>query len=472
MDYEEVKHKAIRGIVALTGRAILLQAANFLTFNFLAALLGTINIGIFIAVSAIRDIFNLFIDVGLGAALVQKKEEVTHEELSSTFVIQEVLVVLTIIAGFFLTGWVRAYLHLDYAGTILYWSLLAALLINSLKVIPSILLERRLEFEKQIMPQLVEAVVFDIVVVILAWRGFGLYSYSWAIILGSVAGLVGYYLISPWRPSLRFSKTSSLKLISFGLQFQGKSYLSVVKDQLLTLFLTRTVGFAGIGYFGFAQRWAYSPFRFIVDSVTKVTFPAYARMQAEKELLKTSIEKSLFVVSLMLFPSLALIAFLGRFFVLLVPRLNQYQPALPSLYILCVQAGVSALSNILVNALDANGRVKTTLGLMIMWISLTWIGTVYLVGRIGFTGIALAQLLVSLTIFITNYLVRRMVKFSFVKSIIKPVLAVGAMVAVAVLIPNITGTVLGVIIYSLIMLILARRELLESVRLLVRVYHK
>ena len=88
MDYEEVKHKAIRGIVALTGRAILLQAANFLTFNFLAALLGTINIGIFIAVSAIRDIFNLFIDVGLGAALVQKKEEVTHEELSSTFVIQ------------------------------------------------------------------------------------------------------------------------------------------------------------------------------------------------------------------------------------------------------------------------------------------------------------------------------------------------------------------------------------------------
>ncbi len=46
------------------------------------------------------------------------------------------------------------------------------------------------------------------------------------------------------------------------------------------------------------------------------------------------------------------------------------------------------------------------------------------------------------------------------------------MVAVAVLIPNITGTVLGVIIYSLIMLILARRELLESARLLVRVYHK
>lgn len=481
MDFEEIKIKAVRGIVALTGLAVFLQAANFLTFNFLAAFLGSINIGIFIAVSAIRDIFNLFIDVGLGAALVQKKEEVSPEELSSTFIMQEILVVATIVIAFFLTGWVRSYLNLDQSGVVLYWSLLAALLINSLKVIPSILLERKLNFEKQIMPQLVEAIVFDLVVVALAWKGWGLYSYSWAIILGSVAGLIGYYLIQPWRPSLHWSKASSLRLVSFGIQFQGKNYLAVIKDQLLTLFLTRAVGFAGIGYWGFAQRWAYSPFRFIVDSVTKVTFPAYARLQQERELMRLSLEKSLFIVSLTLFPCLFLIAFFGRAFVLAVPRLNQYQPALLSLYILCVQAGISALSNILVNALDANGRIRTTLGLMIMWVALTWVSTVILVDRIGFTGIALAQLLVSLTIFITIYLVNKMVNFSFVGSVVKPTAAVAAMAVTGWailrlmpggLLPSALAILGGVLIYCLVILFLARQEILDNARLLLKVYRR
>lgn len=481
MDYEEVKQKAVRGIVALTGRAVFLQAANFLTFNFLAAFLGSINIGIFIAVSAIRDIFNLFIDVGLGAALVQKKEEVTGEELSSTFVMQEILVVLTVLVAFFLTSWVKGYLNLDQAGVVLYWSLLVALLINSLKVIPSILLERKLHFEKQIMPQLVEAIIFDAVVVFLAWRGWGLYAYSWAIVLGALAGLVGYYLIQPWRPSLHWSKRSSVQLVSFGIQFQGKNYLAVVKDQLLTLFLTKAVGFAGIGYWGFAQRWAYSPFRFIVDSVTKVTFPAYARLQHDKDLMRLSLEKSLFIVSLTLFPSLVLISFFGRAFVMLVPRLNQYEPALFMLYVLCLQAGISALSNILVNALDANGRVRTTLGLMVMWVALTWGATVILVNQIGINGIALAQLLVSSTIFLTIYLVNKMVKFSFVGSVIKPTVAVAAMVfsgwITLRLVPggflaNATAIIFGVLIYCLAILLLARQEIWDNARLLLKVYQK
>lgn len=481
MDYEEIKHKAIRGIIALTSRAVLLQGANFLTFNFLAAFLGSVNIGIFIAVSAIRDIFNLFIDVGLGAALVQKHDDVTHEELATTFAIQEGLVLMVVIVGFALTGWAKNYLHLSYPGTVLYWVLLVTLLINSFKVIPSILLERKLEFEKQIMPELVEAVIFDILVVILAWRGYGLYSYSWAIIVGATAGLICYYLISPWKPSFRFSKEISTRLVSFGLQFQGKSYLSVVKDQLLTLFLTKTVGFAGIGYFGFAQRWAYSPFHFIVDSVTKVTFPTYARLQHEQSLLRASLEKSLFIVSLILFPALVLIALFGRAFVLMVPRLNQYEPALISLYLLCATAGVSALSNILVNALDANGRVKTTLGLMIMWITLTWTFTVILVGRIGFTGIALSQFLVSLSIFVTIYLVRRMINFSFFRTIFKPVLAIAAMAGsgymLVSLLPNglITNAIAILtsgIFYGLVILLLARQELIDNAKLLFRVYKK
>lgn len=481
MEHTELKNKAVRGIFALMSRSLFLQVANFVVLNVLAALLGRTNLGIFIAVSAVRDIFNLFIDVGLGAALVQKVEDITHEDLATTFVIQEILVAIVIVVGFLLSPYVGHALSLDASGIFLYQILLVTLLINSFKVIPSILLERKLEFEKQILPQLIENIVFDVIVVFLAWKNFGLSSYSYSIILSSIIGLIAYYLVSPWKPSLRISFPGARKLISFGLQYQGKGYLSVIKDQLLTLYLARSLGFADLGALGFAQRWAYSPYRFIVDSVTKVTFPAYARLQTHQQGLKTGIEKSLFGVSILLFPALVGIALGARLIVHIIPRLFQYQSSLPTLYIFCVQAAVSALSNVLINVLDATGRVKVTLGLMVFWIILTWGLTIVAVSRFGLIGVSSAQLLVSLTIVLTIYITKKVVNFNFLQNIYKPTIATLVMVVVSFLVANALPTnflsmvsVLGLagIIYVLVIYLLAKKEIVENLGHLKQIYSK
>jgi O-antigen/teichoic acid export membrane protein len=189
----------------------------------------------------------------------------------------------------------------------------------------------------------------------LAVRNFGVASYSWSILVSSLVGLPIYYLISPWLPSLSFSTSSARKMIRYGIPFQGKSILAIVKDDLLTFFLSGVVGPGGIGYWGFAQKFAYYPFRFIVDSVTKVTFPAYSRVQHDKDLLKTGVEKSLMAVSILVFPILTLMALLAKNVLILIPKYHQWLPALPSFYFLCAAAMISALSNILVNTLDATG---------------------------------------------------------------------------------------------------------------------
>lgn len=480
MELEDVKNKTVRSVVALVGRTVLLQGVNLVAFFLLGIFLSPSAIGVFIAVSALLRIFTIFTDVGLGAALIQKKEELDEDDLRTTFTIQEILVVSVVIIGFFAANLVAAYAKLDTQGVFLYRVLLITLFISSLKALPSLLLERKLAFEIQVIPQIVEALVFNVVAVILAYKGFGVDSYSWAILSSALVGLPLYYMLSPWKVRLGIAKHKARHLLSYGIAYQGKSVLAIIKDDLLTVILTGLVGTAGVGYWGWAQRWAYSPFRLIVDSVTKVTFPAYSRVQHDPEVMRKGIEKSLFGVSFVLFPILTMMILLMRPIIFIIPKYAKWELALPSFYFLCLGAGVSALSNILVNALDATGRVKTTLGLMILWIVLTWVFTLVLVAKYGFTGISIASFLVTLTIVWTIHILKKHISFSFIRPVWKPVfssLLLGlAMFAVLQYFSGLTAIVLAIstggIIYGLTSLLIDRQEILANFGILLKAYKK
>ncbi len=481
MELEETVDKTIRSIIALMGRSVFLQLISFVAFFLLGIFLNAEALGVFIVVSALMKIFTLFTDLGLGAALIQQREEPTNSDLTTSFFIQSGLVALVVIIGFVLTPLVERYANLPSGSIFLYQVLLLTLFISSLKTIPSILLERKLAFAKQIIPQIVEALVFNTIVVVLAYKGLGVSSYSYAILASALIGLPIYYLISPWKLSFKYSPTIAKRIFSYGIFFQGKSTLAVIKDDLLIFVASGLVGTAGIGFWGWAQRWSYFPFRFTVDSITKVTFPAYSRIQHDQNALKIGIEKSLLATSLILFPILILMmTHIGRF-IHLIPSYLKWSPSLPSFYLLCFAAAISALSNILVNALDATGRVKTTLGLMIFWIVLTWVSTLVLIPVIGFTGIAAAAFLVSLTIVVTVILVQRVVKFKFFAHIVHALLGSLAMVAIivplSIVLPNnfltfiLTGS-LGCIIYGGVIWLIAKEELRDNLAVVMRAFKK
>ena len=481
MELEEILNKTVKSILALTSRNILLQLISAVALTLLGAFLLPGEIGVFIIVTSLLRIFTFFTDLGLGAALVQKKGELEPQDMKTAFTIQTILVGAVTVIGLVLTPKIASYAHLSPPAIFLYQVLVCTLFISSLKMIPSILLERKLAFERQVIPQIFESLIFHTLVVFLAARHFGIASYSWAVLASALAGLPLYFLVSPWRPSVGFSLKHAKHLIRFGIPFQGKSVLAIIKDDLLTLFLSGIVGPGGIGYWGFSQRFAYYPFRFIVDSVTKVSFPAYSRIQNNAPVLKIGIEKSLFAVSLFIFPMLLIMALLAQNIIVLIPKYHQWLPALPTFYFLCAGAAVSALSNILINSLDATGRVKTTLGLMVMWITLTWLLTLALVNRFGFTGIAMASFLVSLTIIVTIYFVKKIVDFNFVKSVYKPFLSsilMGIFVfALVQTLPNTFATLIlkglaGAIIYLGMMYVLARKELIADLKIVIKSFRK
>lgn len=481
MEEEDIKHRAVRSVIALTVRTIFLQLVSVVALFFLQIFLEVSDLGVFFIVTSVFQIFTLFTDVGLGAALIQKKEDPQSKDLGTVFLLQEILVILAIFLGVLATPLIRSYSHLNSDGLILYYVLLFTIFISSLKVIPSILLERKLAFEKQILPQIVEALVYNAVVVILAWKGFGIRSYSWGFFLASLAGLPLYYLLSPWKINLAFAKDRAKNLLSFGIFYQSKSFLAVIKDNLFTFVMSGLVGQTGIGYWGTAQRWAYFPYRFVVDSVTKVTFPAYSRAQDNVTMLRSGIERSLFTISFLLFPLYAVLTVNIKSLILLLPKYGKWEPAIISFYFLCSQAIIAALTNVLVNILDATGRVKTTLVLMVMWIILTWSLAFIFVAKLGFTGISVAQFLVSLTIIVVIFLVRRFVPFDFVTNVVRPLLATGLMVGLmfyfvqtlsvsylSIVITSLSGG----IIYLLAIWLLAKDQIKATLQLILKAYKR
>ena len=423
LNIDSIIKRSIRGIFALISRTFFLNIISFAAFLVITSVLSASQIGIYTAVIAIQRVISFFTDFGLGAALVQKKEELKQEDITTSFTIQAgiSLAIFIIVTQFI--GSFSGFFKLNTDAQMLLLALVFTIFLSSFKAIPSILLERNLKFSKLVIPQIAEALVFNGILVWLTLAGFEISSFTWAFLISGLVGIPFYYFVSPWKLRIGIYK-ESLNYLKYGVQFQAKNILATIKDDLLTVILIRFLSFAEIGYIGFAQRLAFYVYRYIVDSVTKVTFSAYSRAQHDLAFLKNAIEKSLFFVSASMFPILFGLIIISPYLIKFYPNWNnKWDPAIFSVIFFCLNAAVSSLSGILVNVLDATGRVKVTLRLMALWTVLIWILTPLFIHFYGYNGVSVASFLVTTTIGYTIFLVKKVVEFNFLPSIIKPLAA-------------------------------------------------
>ncbi len=445
---ETVKERSVRGIVVLTGRTFLLQIIGLVAQLFLFAYLGKYEFGVFAIVSAIINFLVYFSDIGLAAALIQKKERPTEVDLKTTFTVQQILVFTAIGVVFLLTPFFVQKYSLTFDGKMLLYALSASLVLSSFKSIPSVLLERKLEFVKLVFPQILEQIIYNVVLVVMAMKGFGLASFSVAVLIRGAVGLVAIYYLQPWKPGIAFSFETLKGLFKFGIPYQINTFLATLKDDGMTIVLGGIIGPAGIGILSFAQKIARLPLTFFMDTVTRVTFPAFSRLQDEKEHLERSVTRSIFFICLLVFPSLVGIVILSPILVRVVPRYEQWIPALVPLVFISINFAFAGATTQLTNLLNAIGRIKITFYLMIMWTVLSWALIPILAIKFNVVGAAIGYSLVGSSSVVAIYIAKKYVNFSIINSMIKPI--IGSIVMGVVLI--ITRRFLDVSINSMVLL--------------------
>lgn len=396
---DETKSIKKRSIISFV--SLLLQSGYASVLGLAANLILTILLspeifGIYITVLSLISLLNYFSDIGLAASLIQKKD-VSEDDIKTTFTIQQVLVITLISLGFSLSSFIKDFYNLPQEGLYLYWALLASFFISSAKTIPSVLLERKIQFHKIVVVQIVENTVFYIAVSLLALKGFGLMSFTYAVLLRAITGLVLIYSLSFWIPKVGISRKSLRTLLSFGLPFQASSFLALFKDDLIMLFLGKTLGFTGVGYIGWAKKWAEAPLRIVMDNVTKILFPVISRLQDDTRKVGSIMEKIIYFQTALLAPLMVASAFAMPKLIHIIPRYNKWEAALPLFFIFVLSSFLVTYSAPFINVFNALGKAKLSLLFMTLWTILVWVLTPLAVGRFEYFGFPLVHLAISLT---------------------------------------------------------------------------
>lgn len=439
---ELVARKSVRSVFALISRTFFIQILAVIASFILTIYLSPSDFGVFFIVSSFVVFLNYFSDIGLAASLIQKNDQPTIKELRTTFTVQQILVLALIVPAFLLSREVGGFFNIEAQGIYLFYAFLISFFLSSLKTIPTVLLERQLDFHKLVIPQIAENLVYNIALVVLAVNGYGVTSFTIAIVLRSIVGLVVIYIVRPWSIGLAFDGKLFKNLLSFGIPFQINSLLALVKDDLINIYIGKALPLTQVGYIGFAQKWAFLPLRLVLDNVIKIMFPSLSRLQNDKNALRVVIEKSIFVIALFIMPTAAGFILLSPHFLELIPRYQKWEPAYLSIIFFALNTVFGSLSTPITNFLYAVGKAKITLYFMTGWTVLIWILTPLFIVWFGFNGVAMASFIVSISTLSIYFVARKYIEFSLVKPIVKPFIATFVMIVFILLSQQIINSLL------------------------------
>lgn len=431
-DIQKIKDKTRAGVFFLTLRNFGIQGISTIGFFILSILLGTGEVGLFAIVAESVGILGYFSDVGLASALIQKKGKVSKEDLRTTFFIQQLLVISSLIVVSIVFSRLSQAKGYGPKELWILISLCYSFLVASLKTIPSILLERNLNYKLISTVDIAENLTFYVVAVIFAFLGFGAYSYAIATFLRSTLGLILIYRISPWPIGISFSKSSAISLFKFGIPFQLNTFIALAKDRLSNLLVAGIIGREAFGILSWAQKGPRIPLSFM-EAIMKVSFPTFSRLQDRPDILKNSIEKSVYFIALFSFPALAGISLVAPDFINIIPKYTKWSPAIIPLYFYAANAAIAAVTTPLTNAFNAVGKITLTTRLMLMWTVLTWIFYPLLSSRFGYIGTAIAALIVGSSSFIVWAIAHNLFKANILKAISRPL--IGSLIMILLLLP-------------------------------------
>ena len=469
--FPDIKKKLFSSFLTLTFRRALLYAINLIVFGLVLPIklgpdiMGIFNIGNFIVL-----FFTYFSDFGLAAAIIQKKD-LRDEDLQTTFVIQESVALLITAIIFIAAPFLADYYKIGEQGMWLIRALGIELSLISLKVLPSVLLERDLLFNKLVIVEVLETIIYCGGITLLAFQNLGVMAFTIAVLLRGIAGTSLIYLIAPWRIRLGFSKQSAKELFRFGVPFQANSLLALLKDRLVDLVVAGIIGVRGVSYVSWAQGWAFVPLE-VMNIMNRVTFPAFSRLQDDRVQLAEALKVSLFFTALLSYPMLFGLLAVAPSMVKFVMH-SDWLPALPLIYLFALNTFWATLSSSFTSVFNAIGKVGITLKLMIMWTVLTWLITPFLSIKFGFMGPALGSALISFSSVVTIIYLKQHIKIDILKAIWSPLICSIVMAVVTYLLATIfvrdlitfiVVVVFGGVFYLLLCYFFMRNKILNEFR--------
>ncbi len=327
-------------------------------------------------------------DVGLGGALVQKKEAPGEKDIANVFTLQLLMASAVVCVVWLSAGLVdRVWPDLPASGSWLMRVLALDLLLTALRTIPAILMERALQFTRLAVLDIALSLTFYCTAIGLAVSGQGSNSLIIAVLAQGVVGAVLAFALRPFRPRLHLDRAVLKPIVKFGLPFQLTQVIGFLNGAVTPIYAGSVLGARSLGLVNWAQDTAYFPLK-AVDVVGRAAFPLYSRLQDDAESLGESFGRAVHLCAMATAYFVALVFALGPNLVHVVFT-DKWLSALPLLYIYAGAISIGFYTPVIGAFLNATGRPGLLLRLACIWVTLAWVVVPFTTPRWGIQGYAL-----------------------------------------------------------------------------------
>ena len=320
-----------------------------------ARLLTPTDFGYIAALAVFTMLSNLLVESGFTAALVRRKDN-TQADYSTAFYFNVALSLIFYSALFISAPAIADYFNMPPL-TELARILFLAIIINSLFIIPNIILTRALRFKEIAIAELTGMIVSAVITVSMAMTGFG----YWAIAAQQISQLVVkvgiIWALSKWRPTLDFRVSLLKEVFSFSFLLIISSLISSVTRYVYNFFIDPRYSADDLGYYGQAFKFHQIPYNVISSTITGVSYPVFSSLNNEKERQMLYIQKIMRITAFITFPAMIGLYCIAPNFISVVLT-DKWMPMLPYFKILIIAGIAMPFININLNIFNAIGRPR------------------------------------------------------------------------------------------------------------------
>lgn len=399
-----LREKTISGAKWSAMATVIIIGLGLVQMTVLARIIDSHQFGLLTVSLVIIALADTLSDFGIANSIIQRKE-IGQLELTTLYWLNVGLGIVVFVLLFSLSGVIAGVLHNPDLAPLMRTLSFAFVVIPHGQQYRA-LMQKELEFNKIGMTETTAVLAGFTFTVVTA--------HFWPLAMTAILGylvnsavrtlLFGWFGRRIYRPGLRFSLASVVPNLRFGAWLTADSIINYVNTNLSTLVLARILGASVAGGYNLAYNVAVVPPMKLNPIITRVLFPAFAKIQDDTAKLRVNFYKLLSVVGIINFPVLLGLMVVSNNVVPLVFG-EKWVSIVPILQLLCVVGLLRSVGNPIGSLLMAKARVDISFKFNVFKTFL-FVPAIVVGGHLaGALGVTLGFLLVQIVNTVLSYFV-------------------------------------------------------------------
>jgi teichuronic acid exporter len=273
---------------------------SLLVSGVLARLISPESFGVIAVATVIINFINIFTDMGIGPAIIQRKD-LTEKDLNSIFS-TTIIMGTTLSIIFFFLSWPIANFYKNHELILICQILSIKLLFASLNIVPQACMLKNKKFKLIAKRTLLLQVTLGIVSVAAAFDGAGIY----ALLISPVLSGIGIFFYNlkyyPQKIDWGFNLAPLRKIFSFSIYQFLFSFINYFSRNLDTLIIGKYFNLKQLGYYDKSYRLMMIPLQNVTQVITPVMQPILSTLQEDKLELARKYNQIIKLISTLSFP--------------------------------------------------------------------------------------------------------------------------------------------------------------------------